>query len=158
MNVRTALTSAIACIVSLAALASAANATTANQCLSPAERSSAAKLATVMGIGVALQRCGKCMGSEAYAEAVKNYDAAGLDDEFEKSQKTFANFGDKFPYVDVLVRDAAREVAAGMSSNCQACSKLSSTLKGLTSEGERGDFYERETAALSTMKESESCQ
>lgn len=157
MKLRNTLSAAIACMMSVTTLANAAHAATARQCLSPSERNTVGRLASIMAFRVALQRCGQCLGSTRYTQAWKSYDDAELDADFWKAKEKFPSTDAKFAYVNMLVRDSARDIAADMSADCSACEKMAETLKGLSSASARGDFYQRETAALADTKESGTC-
>jgi hypothetical protein len=147
----------LACIFATALFGSGA-AAASEQCLSEAELGSVGRMASVMAMGVAVQRCGRCLGPERYAEVLKTYDAAGLMADFSKAEKTLDADQDQRDAVDQLMRDSARAFAETLSANCSACEKTADMLDALTSDGARGDFYQSETKAVANASKARVCR
>ena len=62
----------------------------ADECLSRAQLHDVTRMASVMGIGAAVRRCGHCLGADEYARTLEQYDAAGLMRDFSAAQVTLA--------------------------------------------------------------------
>lgn len=133
----------------------AQDAPAANQCLSKPEMLDVARMASVMGIGAALQRCGACLG-ERYKKTVDRYEASHLLEDFRFAEAALRD-KTKFDYADDLVRQAARNFAYDLSGDCKACMKAADTIDGLSSPDARTRFYEAEADRLAKLPEARSC-
>jgi hypothetical protein len=125
------------------------------QCLTPDEVTLSARMASVMSLGAALQRCGTCLG-ERYAEVVQRYEGEGLLKDFWAAQKKIKG-QEKVEYVDDLVRQAARNKTADLSASCESCNAMADTLNHLASDDARSKFYESEQGELGKVRIFKSC-
>ena len=139
-----------ACVGLLLASAIVHAASAQETCLSTAEISVAGQLTTVMATGAALRRCQQCLGPEKYAQAVDHYESAGLMRDFRKAQDAITP-RERYELVDGIVREAARDYADTLSTNCDACSAMAASLQGLTSPQAVAKFYEGRTQALAQV-------
>jgi hypothetical protein len=130
----------------------------ADECLSPAQLHDVARLASVMGIGAAVRRCGHCLGADEYAQTLERYDAAGLMRDFSAAQATLAGAEPhSAEYGDTIVRQHARTYAEALSNNCDACRKTADLVKSLSSADARDKFYEHEGAGLASSADVKLC-
>lgn len=127
----------------------------AEQCLTRDEAVLSARMASVMSIGAALQRCGSCLG-ERYAAVVQRYEDDGLLNDFWAAQAKIKG-QEKIEYVDGLVRQAARNKTANLSASCDSCRSMAETIDGLKSDEARVKFYESEQADLGKLRIFKSC-
>jgi hypothetical protein len=134
------------------------SASSADQCLPASELGNIGRMASVMAMGVAVQRCGRCLGAEQYTELVQVYQKMNLMRDFSEAHDSLNLPYDKFTYADEQMRDFARKLAADLSADCSACEKTATTLEGLTSESARSAFYKSETDALSKAPETKLCR
>lgn len=125
------------------------------QCLTHDEATLSARMASVMSIGAALQRCGSCLG-ERYADAVKRYEDDGLLKDFWAAQAKIKG-QDKIEYVDDLVRQAARSKTADLSASCTSCNAMADTVSNLVSDEARDKFYASEQGELAKVRIFKSC-
>lgn len=126
-----------------------------DQCLSKPELNNVARMASVMGIGAALQRCGACLG-ERYRQALDHYEASHLLQDFRTAEVEFRGKG-TFDYADGLVRQAARNYAYDLSADCSACTRMADTVDSLTSPEARSKFYGAEAERLGKLPTLTSC-
>jgi len=126
------------------------------QCLSKDELANVARMASTMGVGGALNRCGRCLG-DRYQPAVKAYEATGMLVEFRRAEASIQKARPNFEYADDLVRMAARNYAMDMAADCAACEKLANTIEGLSTDGTRASFYEAATAKVTEMPSFRAC-
>ena len=148
---------AIALTVLMASMLGAepSRAAPAEQCLTHDEAALSARMASVMSIGAALQRCGSCLG-ERYAAVVQRYEDDGLMKDFWAAQVKIKG-QEKIEYVDDLVRQAARDKTANLSASCDSCRSMADTLDDLKSDEARVKFYESEQADLAKVRIFKSC-
>jgi hypothetical protein len=125
------------------------------QCLTHDEVALSARMAAVMSIGAALQRCGSCL-AERYAGVVQRYEDEGLLKDFWAAQAKIKG-QEKIEYVDDLVRQAARSRTGDLSASCDACQAMADTLEGLKSEEARSKFYEMEQGEVVKARSYKSC-
>ena len=100
-----------------------------------------------MATGGALRRCQQCLGPEKYAQAVGNYEAAGLMRDFRQAQDVIT-LPERYELVDGIVREAARDYSETLSRDCDACNAMAASLEGLTSPQGTAKFYEGRAQAL----------
>ena len=140
--------SLLAILVSFAiALAGTATAASSEQCLPAADLSNLGRMAAVMAMGVAVQRCGQCLGPD-YAQTLHAYDDANLMADFWKAQKNIGSTGDTLARIDVIMRDSARKLASSFSGDCDACRRTAEREKKLSSADERNNLYGTETETI----------
>jgi hypothetical protein len=141
---------AVACFASPSAAA--------DECLSRAQLHDVTRMASVMGIGAAVRRCGHCLGADQYAQTLEQYDAAGLMRDFSAAQVTLAGAEPhSAEYGDSIVRQHARTYAETLSNNCDACRKTADLVKSLSSAEARDKFYEHEGAGLASSADVKLC-
>jgi hypothetical protein len=137
-----------ACWVGCASTGAAA---TSDACLLASELSPAARMASIMAMGVAVQHCRRCLSPQDYQQTLAKYESLGLLQEFWAAQKLFgAPETAKSNYVDDVVRQAARLSSEKLSSKCEACSSMAATIDGLGSPQERDRFYDNEARELAS--------
>jgi hypothetical protein len=130
----------------------------ADGCLSPAQLHDVTRMASVMGIGAALRRCGQCLGADQYAQTLEQYDAARLMRDFAAARVTLQSAEPHTAeYADTIVRQHARTYAETLSGNCDACRKTADLVKSLSSPEARDKFYADEGAALASSPDVKSC-
>ena len=130
----------------------------ADECLSPSQLHDVTRMASVMGIGAAVRRCGHCLGADDYARTLEQYDAAGLMRDFSAAQVALAGAEPHSAvYGDTIVRQHARTYAETLSNNCDACRKTADLVKSLSSPEARDRFYEREGADLASSSDVKLC-
>ena len=130
----------------------------ADECLSRAQLHDVTRMASVMGIGAAVRRCGHCFGADKYAQTLEQYDAAGLMRDFSAAQVTLAGAEPhSAQYGDSIVREHARTYAETLSGNCDACRKTADLVKSLSSAEARDKFYEHEGAGLASSSDVKLC-
>lgn len=130
----------------------------AGECLSAPELLLVGRMASIMAVGVAVQRCGTCVGQDEYQHTLATYESAGLLADFWKAQKTLsASAPAKSEYIDNVVRQSARTYSAKLSGECEACKRTASALQGLSSGPAREKFYETETDELAKSPGVKAC-
>jgi hypothetical protein len=147
----------IACIGCASSMALAQEHEPKPQCLSAAEIGNVSRMATVMAIGVSVQRCNKCIGPTEYPQVVKSYENAKLDDDFLNAKAALEKNRAKLGYVDPLVRSSARNLAATMSGDCIRCEKATQTVHGLATESARAAYYKAEADTIAKASAVETC-
>lgn len=130
-------------------------ASAANQCLSKPEMMDVARMASVMGIGAALQRCGACL-AERYKPTLDRYEASHLLQDFRVAEAALRGNA-KADYADEIVRQAARNLAYDLSGTCTACMKAADTIDGLSTADGRTRLYETQTEKVAKLPEARSC-
>ena len=135
--------------------ATASEAQASQQCLSRSERLEVAQMASVMGIGAALQRCTACLGSR-YQATLDHYEANHLLEDFRIAEASITQKS-KFDFADGLVRQSARDYAYDLSADCNACAKAADTIDSLDSAERRSEFYAKEAARLAARPELKDC-
>jgi hypothetical protein len=143
------------CVWSAAVVAGEGRAAAAEQCLSAADLGNVGRMASVMAMGVAVQRCSQCLGPESYPQTVRTYEAARLMDDFWKAKDALD--GETLARLDAVVRDSARNFAATLSGNCDACRKMENILRGLSTAGARDKFYGTETDVIAKAPGVKTC-
>jgi len=147
-------TSTIVLLLGTIAGVAARPAGAADECLPRAQLHDVTRMATVMGIGAALRRCGQCLGADQYAQTLEQYDAAGLMRDFAAARVTLqAADRPTAEYGDSIVRQHARTYAETLSGNCDACRKTADLVKSLSTAAARDKFYADEGAGLATSSE-----
>ena len=150
--------SAIVLLLGTIAGVAARSAAAADECLSPAQLHDATRMASVMGIGAALRRCGQCLGADQYAQTLEQYDAAGLMRDFATARTTLQSAEPRTAeYADSIVRQHARTHAETLSGNCDACRKTADLVKSLSSAAARDKFYADEGAGLASSSAVKLC-
>jgi hypothetical protein len=130
----------------------------AEECLSRPQLHDVTRMASVMGIGAAVRRCGHCLGADHYAQTLEQYDAAGLMRDFSAAQVALAGAQPhSAEYGDNIVRQHARTYAEALSNNCDACGKTADLVKSLSSAEARDKFYEHEGAGLASSADVKLC-
>jgi hypothetical protein len=143
------------CIWSAAVVAGEGRAVAAEQCLSAADLGKVGRMASIMAMGVAVQRCSRCLGPERYPQTVRTYEAARLMDDFWEAKDALD--GETLAHVDEVVRDAARNLTATLSDDCDACRKTEDILRSLASAGARDKFYGSETDVIAKAPGVKAC-
>ena len=130
----------------------------ADECLSPVQLHDVTRMASVMGIGAALRRCGPCLGADQYAQTLEQYDDAGLMRDFSAARVTLQSAErHTAEYADSIVRQHARTYAETLSGNCDACRKTADLVKSLSSAAARDTFYADEGAGLASSSDVKRC-
>lgn len=130
----------------------------ADECLSAPELLQVGRMASIMAVGAAVQRCGACLGPEKYQQTLANYESAGLLKDFWNAQKKLDASGPvKNEYIDNIVRQSARTYTAKLSGECDACRKTASAVEGLSSAQEREKLYAAETNDLTKSPGLKTC-
>lgn len=112
-------------------------------------------MASVMGIGAALRKCGGCLGPR-YAEVLGHYESNHLLEDFRAAGAAIQD-KEKSDYADSIMRQAARNVASDLSATCEACQRAADTIDGLSTPEARSKLYEGEVSKLSQLREMKSC-
>ena len=150
--------SAIALLMGLIAGVATQSPAAADECLSGVQLHDVTRMASVMGIGAALRRCGQCLGADQYAQTLEQYDAAGLMRDFAAARVTLQSAErHTAEYADSIVRQHARTYAETLSSNCDACRKTADLVMSLSSADARGKFYADESAGLASSSDVKLC-
>lgn len=142
-------------LVALVFALAAHGAMAAGQCLSGEEMADAARMASVMGIGAAVQKCGACLG-ERYATTVQHYEDAELLKDFWVAQAKIKGQS-RIDQVDDLVRSAARNYSAMLSADCEACGRLADSIDALGSRDGRAKLYDSELNRLGELPAVKNC-
>lgn len=151
-------TSTIVLLLCTIAGVAAQSAGAADECLSQAQLHDVTRMASVMGIGAALRRCGQCLGADQYAQTLEQYDAAGLMRDFAVARVTLQSAEPHTAeYADTIVRQHARTYAETLSGNCDACRKTADLVKSLSSAAARDTFYADEGAGLASSSDVKRC-
>jgi len=145
----------LAALIAMCVGPGAAMAGSTQQCLSQKELSHVARMGSVMGIGGALNRCGRCLG-ERYKETVRSYEE-NLLVEFRRAEASITRDRPNFAYADDLVRMTARSYAFDMSSNCDACKALADTVARIIAEDARSGFYAEAAEKVSKLPSFKLC-
>ena len=132
-----------------------ARAAPTDQCLSSDELTQAARMASVMSVGAAIQKCGACLG-QRYAQTVQHYEADDLLKDFWGAQAKIKGQS-KIDFVDDLVRQAARAYSATLSNDCSACQGMADIVDGLSSAEARSNFYKAGQDKLTQLPAMKMC-
>ena len=144
-------------VLLLATIAGATQAAAAEQCLSPAQLHEVTRMASVMGIGAAVRRCGQCLGADLYAQTLSNMTPPGYARVCGSASGASAAEPRTAEYADSIVRQHARTYAETLSGHCDVCRKTADLVKSLSATDARDKFYAAEGASLAASSDVKLC-
>jgi hypothetical protein len=133
----------------------AGNAAAMDQCLTKDDLRVAGRMASVMAIGVGVQRCASCL-KDRYAETLKRYEASDLLKDFWMGQAAIKGAA-KIAYADDLIRSAARKHIDALSGECQLCERMADAIDGLPSAAAQSQLFDGEVERIEKLSTFKSC-